>query len=67
MDPDAEAHGFWHRMATTVMRRPIPITLAVVTVLVILGSPTAGMKLGFPDDRVLPPGKPSGRRGRLPD
>ncbi len=57
VDPDAEAHGFWHGMATTVMRRPIPITLAVVTVLVILGSPTAGMKLGFPDDRVLPPGK----------
>jgi RND superfamily putative drug exporter len=57
VDPDAEAHGFWHRMATTVMRRPVPITLVVVGLLVALGSPTAGMKLGFPDDRVLPPGK----------
>ncbi|CAN5808183.1 MMPL family transporter [soil metagenome] len=56
-DPEASAHGFWHRMAVTVMRRPIPITLVIVTFLVVIGSPTAGMKLGFPDDRVLPPGK----------
>ncbi|MCU1372406.1 MAG: Integral rane protein [Ilumatobacteraceae bacterium] len=53
----AEATGFWHRAATFVMRRPIPITVGIVALLLFLGAPTAGMKLGFPDDRVLPPGK----------
>ncbi|MCU1355564.1 MAG: Integral rane protein [Acidimicrobiales bacterium] len=49
--------GFWHRMATTVMHRPVRITVAVIAVLLVLGAPTTGMKLGFPDDRVLPAGK----------
>ena len=53
----SEAGGFWHRMATVVMHRPIRITVGVVAVLLVLGAPTLGMKLGFPDDRVLPPGK----------
>jgi RND superfamily putative drug exporter len=61
--PDAAAAaaaaetGFWHRAATFVMKRPIPITVGIVALLLVLGAPTAGMKLGFPDDRVLPPGK----------
>ena len=50
-------HGFWHRAATFVMKRPIPITVGILALLLFLGAPTAGMKLGFPDDRVLPPGK----------
>lgn len=54
---EAEATGFWHRAATFVMKRPIPITAAILALLLFLGAPTAGMKLGFPDDRVLPPGK----------
>ncbi len=53
----AEGTGFWHRAATFVMRRPIPITVGILALLLFLGAPTAGMKLGFPDDRVLPPGK----------
>src|SRR5690606_34694341 len=48
--------GFWHRMATTVMRRPVPITVGVLAVLFALGAPAFGMELGFPDDRVLAPG-----------
>jgi RND superfamily putative drug exporter len=51
--------GFWHRMAVVVMRRPIPITAVVLAVLFFLGAPSLGMKLGFPDDRVLPEGKPT--------
>lgn len=51
--------GFWHRMATTVMRRPLPIIVAVTALLLLLGAPALGMRLGFPDDRVLPPGKAS--------
>jgi len=54
---EAEATGFWHRAATFVMKRPIPVTVGILALLLFLGAPTAGMKLGFPDDRVLPPGK----------
>jgi len=46
--------GFWHRLATAVMRRPIPVATAVVVVLVVLGAPFAGVHFGLPDDRVLP-------------
>ena len=52
--------GFWHRIATWVMRRPVPIALAVVAFLVLLGTPFLGVRFGLPDDRVLP----SGAEGR---
>ena len=48
--------GFWHRIATSVMRRPVPIALAVVAFLVLLGTPFLGVRFGLPDDRVLPAG-----------
>jgi RND superfamily putative drug exporter len=38
------------------MRRPLPIALAVVAFLVLLGTPFLGVRFGLPDDRVLPPG-----------
>jgi RND superfamily putative drug exporter len=47
--------GFWHRMAVTVMRRPLLTVAAVVTVLLLLGVPFLHIRLGNPDDRVLPP------------
>ncbi len=50
----AEADGMWHRIATFVMRRPIPIAVSVVMVLLLLGSPFLGANFGTPDDRVLP-------------
>lgn len=46
---------FWYRSATAVMRRAVPIGLAGVAVLVLLGSPFLRVKWGFPDDRALPP------------
>ena len=46
--------GFWHRVATVVMRRPVPIATAVVAFLLILGTPFLGLRLSSPDDRVLP-------------
>ena len=46
--------GFWHRIATSVMRRPVPVALAVVAFLVLLGTPFLGVRFGLPDDRVLP-------------
>ena len=45
---------FLYRWTTLVMRRAIPIGLAVVALMLILGAPFLGVKWGFPDDRVLP-------------
>jgi RND superfamily putative drug exporter len=50
----AEDVGFWHRLAVFVMRRPVPVAAAVVVVLLLLGAPILGIKLGMPDERVLP-------------
>jgi RND superfamily putative drug exporter len=46
--------GFWHRLATGVMRRPGMVAIAGVTVLVALGLPFLNVEWGVPDDRVLP-------------
>ncbi|HEV2890936.1 MAG TPA: MMPL family transporter [Frankiaceae bacterium] len=51
--------GMWHRVAVTVMRRPWPVALGVVALLVVLGLPFTGIRLGLPDDRVLPKDAPS--------
>ena len=45
---------FWYRSTTFVLRRAVPIGVAVVVLLVLLGLPFAGVKWGFPDDRVWP-------------
>jgi RND superfamily putative drug exporter len=36
------------------MRRAVPIGVAIVALLLVLGAPFLGIKWGFPDDRVLP-------------
>ncbi|HEU4397080.1 MAG TPA: MMPL family transporter [Actinomycetota bacterium] len=48
--------GFWHRVATGVMRRPLPIAAVVVGLLLLLGTPFLGVSFGLPDDRVLSAG-----------
>ena len=45
---------FWYRSTKFVMRRSIPIGVAVVALLLVLGAPFLGANWGFPDDRVLP-------------
>jgi RND superfamily putative drug exporter len=45
---------FWYRSSKFVMRRWLPVGLAVVALLVLLGLPFLSVKWGFPDDRVLP-------------
>lgn len=52
----APLEGFWHRTAMLVMRRAVPISIAVVTLLVILGVPFLHSHFGIVDDRILPPG-----------
>ena len=51
--------GFWHRLATAVMRRPFVVTVAVVALLVGLGLPFLQAQFGSPDHRVLPEGNPA--------
>jgi putative drug exporter of the RND superfamily len=46
--------NFWYRSTKFVMRRSVPIGLAIVALLLVLGAPFLGIKWGFPDDRVLP-------------
>ncbi len=46
--------GFWHRVAVTVMKRPIGVGTSVVLLLVLLGIPFSNVVFGLPDDRVLP-------------
>lgn len=55
-EPVAKAveQTFWYRTTKRVMRRSVPIGLAVIALLLVLGAPFLGIKWGFPDDRVLP-------------
>jgi RND superfamily putative drug exporter len=57
--PVAPERGAWHRIALTVMRHPLPITLVVLALLLVLGAPFLGVRFGLPDDRVIPPSSPS--------
>jgi RND superfamily putative drug exporter len=45
---------FWYRSTTFVMRRAVPIGLAGIALLMLLGAPFLGVRWGLPDDRVLP-------------
>jgi len=48
--------GRWYRLGRQVMRRPVVWTTAALAVVVALAAPVAGLRIGVPDDRVLPPG-----------
>lgn len=52
--PKPVQQQFWYRSTKFVLRRAMPIGLAVVALLTLLGLPFTGVKWGFPDDRVLP-------------
>ncbi len=62
--PDGET-GVWHRLATTVMRRPVPIATAAVLVLALLGAPFFGVRLGASDERVLAPSSEARQVGEV--
>ncbi|MFI0735907.1 MMPL family transporter [Streptomyces sp. NPDC021225] len=50
----AASNGFWHRLATLVMRRPLPIATMATLFLLLLGAPFLGINIGMPDERVMP-------------
>ncbi len=45
---------FWYRCASCVMHKAVPLGLAGVVLLLLLGAPFLNVRWGFPDDRVLP-------------
>jgi putative drug exporter of the RND superfamily len=49
-----EQHGFWHGVATAVMRRPLPIAVGVTAFLLVLGAPFLRLATGLADERSLP-------------
>jgi RND superfamily putative drug exporter len=49
------AEGFWSAMARGVMRRPVVVVVLATAVLLVLASPFLHLRLGYLDDRVLPP------------
>jgi RND superfamily putative drug exporter len=53
-EPKPVGEGVWHRIATIVMRRPVPIAVGVIALLILLGLPFLRIQFGLPDDRVLP-------------
>jgi putative drug exporter of the RND superfamily len=53
-EPQPVEESSWYRLAMFAMRRAVPIGVAIVALLVLLGLPFAGVKWGVPDDRVLP-------------
>ncbi|NKY84040.1 MMPL family transporter [Nocardia veterana] len=44
----------WYRVAIFAMRHAVPVVVVVGGLLLLVGAPAIGMKLGYPDDRVLP-------------
>ncbi len=57
--PRSPDHSFWYRTAKLVMRRAIPVGLALTALLLALGAPFLGVRWGYPDDRVLPTSSPA--------
>ncbi|MCV7415159.1 MMPL family transporter [Mycolicibacterium litorale] len=53
-EPKPVERQFWYRSTIFVMRRAVPVGLAGIVVLVLLGLPFLGVRWGLPDDRVLP-------------
>jgi trehalose monomycolate/heme transporter len=52
-------HGAWYRLARSVMRRPVVYVVAIVPVLLLVGSPFLRVQFGGVDHRALPAGTES--------
>ncbi|MFF5083667.1 MMPL family transporter [Actinoplanes sp. NPDC000266] len=47
--------GFWHHSGSAVVRRPVLFAVVGLVIVGVLGAPALGLRIGLPDDRVLPP------------
>src|SRR5437762_3607282 len=52
--PDPSGLGWWHQIATMVMRRPILVLVPVVAFILLVGSPFLRLRLATGDVNVLP-------------
>ncbi|WP_425558303.1 MMPL family transporter [Cryptosporangium japonicum] len=52
-------HGFWYRLARSIMRRPVVYTVGVLAVLLIAATPFLRVEFGGIDARALPAGTES--------
>jgi RND superfamily putative drug exporter len=52
----SDGPGFWYRAARRVMGRAVPVTVAIVAVLLVLGLPMLDASFGLTDHRMLPEG-----------
>ncbi|GAB3512450.1 MMPL family transporter [Phytohabitans suffuscus] len=53
------AHGFWYRLAHSIMRRPVLYAVGVLAVLLLAAAPFLRVEFGGIDPRVLPVGTES--------
>lgn len=49
----APEQTFWYRTVHWVMRHAAPVAIAIIVLMLAIGSPFLGVKFGYPDDRVL--------------
>ncbi len=54
LQPDPDARGWWHTIATTVMRRPVIVLVPVVAAILLVGSPFLRLRLATSDVSTLP-------------
>jgi RND superfamily putative drug exporter len=59
---DSSQSGFWHTLATSVMRRPLVVLIPTVALVLFVGSPFLQLRLANADTETLPPQAES-RRG----
>src|SRR5439155_15407981 len=52
--PDTSGRGWWHTIATSVMRRPVAVLIPVVAIILLAGSPFLHLRLASSDVRTLP-------------
>ncbi|MFE6027511.1 MMPL family transporter [Streptomyces niveus] len=54
----AVSSGAWFRLARTVMRRPVLVSVGALALLVLLAAPVTQVRFGMYDDRILPASSP---------
>jgi RND superfamily putative drug exporter len=54
LQPDQTGRGWWHTIATAVMRRPVAVLIPVVAFILLAGSPFLHLRLASSDVRTLP-------------
>lgn len=57
--------GAWSRIARTVMRRPWPVLIGAVGLLLVMAYPALSVAFGQVDDRALPPSNPAAVAGEV--